>query len=361
MKLFSCQNCGNLLHFENVRCERCGMALGFSPAAMQVSALSEAGGVNYYPLLNGAPAMRYCGNARHDACNWLVEASSNQALCQACDLNQTIPDLSMQANLAHWQRLEIAKRRLVYTLIRLNLPVVNRSTAPATGLGFDFLADMPNEPDGRVLTGHASGLITINIEEADDAVRERARTAMGEPYRTLLGHLRHEVGHYYWERLVRDGGALDEFRAMFGDERADYAGALQQHYQYGAPPQWQERFISSYASTHPWEDWAECWAHYLHIIDTLETAYAFDLDLSPRYNNEHSLRLSADFDPYGDLPLPAIIEAWLPLTLAINSLNRSMGQPDLYPFVLSARVIDKLGFIHRLVHAPTPQSAVPRA
>jgi hypothetical protein len=200
------------------------------------------------------------------------------------------------------------------------------------------------------MTGHANGLITINLAEADDAERERQRTRMGEPYRTLLGHFRHEIAHYYWDQLIADTPHLEEFRQVFGDERSDYAAALQAHYANGAPPDWPDRFVTSYASSHPWEDFAETWAHYFHMVDTLETARAFGLIVRPRVSKGADLAMSVDFDPH-HADMERIVDAWLPLTFAANSINRSMGQPDLYPFVLSPVVILKLTFIHNRIHA----------
>ncbi len=174
---------------------------------------------------------------------------------------------------------------------------------------------------------------------------------MGEPYRTLLGHVRHEVGHYYWTRLVDEGGRQEEFRALFGDERQDYGAALQAHYANGSPTGWEANFVSAYAAAHPWEDFAETWAHYLHIVDTLETARAFGMKVRPRVRTDIDLSGEVDFDPYRAAGIDELMEAWLPLTLAVNCLNRSMGQPDLYPFVLSSPAIGKLGFVHGLIRA----------
>ena len=201
------------------------------------------------------------------------------------------------------------------------------------------------------MTGHDNGLITIALTEADDVEREKMRTALHEPYRTLLGHFRHEIGHYYWDRLVDDGGRLDAFRALFGDDRADYAEALQRYYDNGAPPDWQTRFVSAYAASHPWEDFAETWAHYLHIIDTLEIAGAFEISVHPRIARTDALDATVDFDPYRATDVHRLVDTWLPLSLALNSLNRAMGQPDLYPFVLSDPAIAKLGFVHDTVAA----------
>jgi hypothetical protein len=209
------------------------------------------------------------------------------------------------------------------------------------------------------MTGHDNGLITINIVEADDVERERRRNSMGEPYRTLLGHFRHEIGHYFWNVLVRDDASIVQFRAIFGDEREDYGAALQTHYARGPKEHWQDEFVSAYAGSHPWEDFAETWAHYLHIVDTLETAGAFGLRVSPQIESGPELAAIIDFEPHHERDLNRLIEAWLPLTFAVNSLNRSMGQPDLYPFVLPPAVINKLSFIHERIHAASGREGEP--
>ena len=350
MKLFTCQHCGQLLYFENTGCERCGRALGFLPELATLSALEQEG--ELWRAL-AAPAKRYraCANAIYDACNWQVEADAEGDYCVSCQHNRTVPDLSVAENVAQWRKLQLAKNRLMYTILKLGLPHPTEGEDEARGLGFDFLADPP-QPTGdadRVMTGHANGLITVALAEADDAERERRRTAMGEPYRTLLGHLRHEVGHYYWDRLVADRGAFDAFRAMFGDERQDYGEALKAHYARNLADRWDDAYVSSYARAHPWEDFAETWAHYLHIIDTLETARAFRIRVDPAAAKVDDLSAEVDFDVYTVQGIEPIVEAWLPLSFAVNSLNRSMGLADLYPFVLSPAVIEKLGYIHRLV------------
>jgi hypothetical protein len=262
-----------------------------------------------------------------------------------------IPDLSIALNQERWKRLELAKHHLFYSLLRLRLPLVTRIDDPEHGLAFDFLADNPGTTGPKVMTGHDNGLITIALIEADDAERERRRTQMHEPYRSLLGHFRHEVGHYFWDVLVRDGGRLDECRAVFGDDSQSYEAALQTHYTHGPPADWQEYYVSQYASTHPWEDWAETWAHYLHIVDTLEMARAFGITVKPRLVRDETLSAVIDLDPYdAETGMTNIIGGWLPLTFAMNSLNRAMGNPDLYPFVLSPTVVTKLGFVHDVVH-----------
>ena len=215
---------------------------------------------------------------------------------------------------------------------------------------FDFLADAPEQ---KIMTGHENGVVTISLQEADDVAREKARTSLQEPYRTLLGHFRHEVGHFYWDRLVRDGGELESFRALFGDERTDYGAALQRYYDNGPAPNWQSNYVSAYATTHPWEDFAETWAHYLHIVDTLEMAYAFHLSVNPRI--EEAPSATVDRNPYRAPNVKALMEAWLPITFAVNSLNRSMGQPDLYPFVVSPPAVAKLQYVHDLIRGTLPK------
>src|SRR3954451_1478031 len=350
MKLFECQNCGQPLYFENTTCESCGLRLGYLPERALVTALEEADG-----LLRAlaAPGERYqfCANARHNVCNWLVNCDQAEVFCAACRHNRTIPDLTNSENLLHWRKIEFAKPRLFYTLLRLRLPLATRLEDP-NGLAFDFLSNPIGAAaaHSRVLTGHASGLITLNVAEADDPERERQRKSMAEPYRTLLGHFRHEIAHYYWDRLVGDAPDIEAVRQLFGDERQDYGGALQRHHANAPPPDWQERVVTTYASTHPWEDWAETWAHYFHMVDTLETASAFGMRVRPRVTKGADLSTAIDFDPHS-AALDRIVDSWLPLTFAVNSINRSMGIADLFPFVLAPPVIVKLSFIHDRIHA----------
>lgn len=353
MKRFSCQNCGNEVYFDSTQCVRCGNAIGFAPD--REAMLSTTAGT---PWAFGKSSYKACANGEHLACNWLVPADSGNTFCQACQHNRTIPDLSDPHTVELWRALELAKRHLFYSIERWNLPQPTKADEPERGLAFDFIADQVNA-DGTVtpvLTGHDAGLITINIAEGDDAEREKRRTQMGEPYRTLVGHMRHEVGHYYWDRLVADAGKQDDYRAIFGDERADYGEALQVHYNQGPPADWANSFISSYATAHPWEDWAETFAHYLHIIDALETASEFGIRIGPVTGHRTH---AVDFDPYTEGTIDEILKAWVPVTVALNAINRSMGQPDLYPFVLSKPVEEKLAFVHNLIrtHAKAVEAA----
>jgi len=292
-------------------------------------------------------AYKFCHNYDAGMCNWMVPADDEAGFCAACRHNRTIPDLTVPGNDALWRKIETAKHRLFYSLLRLDLPLENRADDPEHGLAFDFLADPPESHAVEVMTGHDNGLITLALKEADDATREKVRSEMGEPYRTLLGHLRHEIGHYFWDRLVAtDTHRLQAFRDLFGDDRLDYGEALKRHYDEGAPANWQDHTISTYATMHPWEDFAETWAHYLHIVDTLETAGAFGLKVKPR-RAQGALAAAIDFDPYR-AGMERLIDTWLPVEFATNSMNRSMGLTDLYPFLLSPKVIEKLNYIHAL-------------
>jgi len=351
MKLFTCQNCAQLVFFENTLCERCGHRLGFIPEQTTLSALIPEGEPLYRALADPRVRYRLCANAVWGACNWLVPETESADRCRACRLNRTIPDLGVDQNLTLWQRLEAAKHRMVYGLLRLGLPVVGRGEDAAAGLAFDFLADTgPRfQETPTVITGHAQGVITINVAEADEVARTRHREDMAEPYRTVLGHFRHEIGHHYWERLVRNSHRLASFRDLFGDERQDYAQALDSHYRFGPPWDWPQRYVSAYASMHPWEDWAESWAHYMHILDTLETAHAFGLSVAPPSIGDPALAADVPFDPYRETDFETLMAPWLPVILATNSLNRAMGQPDLYPFVLAPTVMGKLRFVHGVV------------
>ncbi|WP_438020433.1 putative zinc-binding metallopeptidase [Sorangium sp. So ce315] len=370
-RAYRCQ-CGRPVFFRNSECLACKTPLGYEAERCQVLPLKPGPTEGTWQRWDDTadPPRRYGRCANFDSasgCNWLVpiEGDDAPALCKACRLNRTIPDTGNAEHQALWHRIETAKRRLVSQLLALNLPVKSRvGEDPERGLCFDFLASPPDGP--RVMTGHADGVITLNIEEADDATRERTRAAMREPYRTLLGHFRHEVGHYYWDLLVRDTGWLSPFRELFGDEQQDYAAALKANYEQGPPADWPQRFVSAYASMHPWEDWAETWAHYLHMMDTVDTALSFGI---------HADDVELDVEPWGadalwrpDDPgarsFLGFVNAWVELTAVLNEMSRSMGQHDFYPFVLPRVAVAKLQFIHLVVSgapAPAPAAASPDA
>ena len=349
MRNFPCQ-CGATLYFENVECLNCRRALGFDPDLLMVTSLEPAG-ADGWRAADGT-CYRMCRNqAMYQVCNWLIPATDSHPWCRACRLNRTIPDLDKPNNLKHWRRLELAKHRLLYSLYSLGLPVIGRDRDRRHGLGFRFLEDGPAPVDDergtyqRVTTGHSYGMITINLAEADPASREQMRVQMNESYRTLLGHFRHESGHYYWRRLITRRARLNEFRRLFGDERVDYNQSLSAYYGNGPDPYWAQHFVSAYASAHPWEDWAETWAHYLHMTDTLETASCYGL--------VHVLQGAEPQPAVTEVPVApdfhAMCSNWVNLALAMNALNRSMGQSDAYPFVLSSEAIGKLHFVHRIV------------
>jgi hypothetical protein len=357
MKLFSCDHCGNALYFENVVCERCGHRLGYVPMANALLSLEADNGVWRTPLFR-EQAYVFCANAEHGACNWLIEAApTGEIYCRACRHNELIPAVDDPDNLRRWQVIERAKKRLVYSLLRMHLPLATRREDPVHGLSFRFLSEAIAPTP--VMTGHEAGIITIALTEADDAQREYRRAQLNEPYRTLLGHFRHEIGHYYWDILVSQSPHLDEFRARFGDE-SNYDDSLQRYY--GGPPSadWQSHYISVYATSHPWEDFAETFAHYLHLVDTTEMAAAFGIRLNPRIDERRELTAHIDFDPYRLNDVNELIEHWVPLASLINNLNRAVGQNDAYPFVLTPAVIEKLGFVAKIVkEAGSVQWTVP--
>lgn len=360
MKTFHCQHCGHPIFFENVQCLQCGSALAFLPDRLNMAAIEEVPGAGaglWRPRGRGRKATqaryRICRNhTTQNACNFAVPAVDGNALCVACRLTRVLPDLSVPENPVRWYRLEVAKRRLFYTLAKLGLVALAPNDGSADGPIFEFLADLPGQP---VMTGHAQGVITLNVVEADDAERVKRREEMHEPYRTLLGHFRHEAGHYFWDRLVDEGGRVEAFRQVFGDEQQDYRQALQDHYARGGMvPDWQDHFVSEYATAHPWEDWAETWAHYLHMVDLLETAASYNTRLSIGEDVEVEELVNPletgrpDFD--------TLVEQWVPLTLLVNSLNRSLGQDDAYPFALSAGALEKLRYVHDVISETRSQS-----
>ena len=345
MKLFECERCAGVLFFENTLCRGCNATLGYCVETGRLTLLPDGADAQTPFALAGGGAARYrlCRNyADHDACNWLVSADDDDPYCRSCRLTEIVPDLSDPANKAAWFEVESAKRRLLYTLYALRLPVVSKREDEDAGVTFRFLHGTPEQP---VMTGHERGVITLNMAEANTAFRENMREKLGEGYRTVLGHLRHEIGHYYWDRLIQNGPELDAYRALFGDEREDYQAALARHYAEGPKSNWAEFFISAYATMHPWEDWAESWAHYLHMVDTLETAQSHGLTV--RVPGQPAERVATGALPLGDFA--SLGSGWHAVALALNSLTRSMGVKDVYPFVLSGTVLQKLAFIHRVV------------
>lgn len=355
MRLFSCAACGQPVHFDNRSCVKCGHRLVFVPETLSMEAVEPAGEPDWSLVADASRKVRFCANEVNDICNWSVPAESHSRFCPACSHNRLVPDAATQEGIEQWRSLSRAQRHLFYSILRLGLPHPNRDADPQGGLVFDFLVDEV-APDGSIIpamTGHDEGLIAIRAAEADDATREQVRTNMNEPYRTMLGHFRHEVGHFIWNKLVRDANRLDACRAVFGDDREDYGEALKRNYDQGPLPGWQQTYISSYASVHPWEDFAECFAHYLHIVDTLETAHAFGIAIEPEGHEE--LETDVAFEPYRARSARQLVNAWIPLSVALNSMQRSMGEADLYPFVLTPAVVDKLQFMHLLLHGRVPE------
>lgn len=333
----TCPACAHALSLEDRSCPDCLRAVAFDPAQDRFLALDPDLGT-WLGTEGVQSDLVPCHNASVGVCNWLTSPQDTDDRCWSCRLNRIIPDLTVPGVLDRWRRIEDAKRRMLQGVLRLGLPITRDGVS--LPIVFDFLYDAVAESGAapQFITGHASGVITLNVIEADDAARERMRVALGEPYRTLLGHFRHEIAHYYWDRLVRFTPDLGPFRTLFGDEQQDYSAALQRHYQQGAPPEWEEHYISAYAASHPWEDFAETFAHYLHIVDTLATIHQAGLG----QGTEPPLDpYAADFADLG--------AAWITMAAKLNEISRSMGHRDLYPFSLSPGVMLKLDFVHRLI------------
>jgi len=393
MKTFQCSHCHSLIFFNDLVCLSCQHALGFEPKSLTLLAVAPAPGQaaegdtqtteapDLWQVVGDASAdhtlvpgvFRFCRNhTDHQACNFLVAEDDSEAYCVSCRQTRVIPNLDMPGNLQRWATIEHAKRRLFYTLAKLGLEDAVSGGAGVRTPVYEFLEDIPGEPP--VMTGHDDGLITINIAGADDAERTRRRIDLHEPYRTLLGHLRHEVGHYFWDQFfLNDPESLNECRDFFGDETLDYGQALQQHYQQPRPD-WQSDFVSSYATSHPWEDWAETWSHYLHLLDLLETAANYHLAFtlqSPQgpmsvqcldpYAAIAGLAAPPDADAPPSAGLIELLRQGMGVSLVLNSLNRSLGQEDAYPFVLSTPVLNKLAFVHEIVQRKRSQLDVDSA
>jgi hypothetical protein len=364
-RAYSCQ-CGRTAFFRRSTCSACDAPLGYDPLLGESRTLVPGTSADTWRLSGSAEASRdYRRCVRFESparCNWLVPAEDPSPTCISCRLNRTIPDMEDADNRRYLWAIEKAKRRLVSQLLAVGLPVKSKvDEDPEHGVAFDLLRSPPGGP--VVMTGHASGLITLNVEEADDARRERIRQDLREPYRTLVGHFRHEIGHYYWDRLVAGTVWHEPCRALFGDERADYAAALRANYEKGPPADWRSRHISAYASTHPWEDWAESWAHYLHMVDSLDTALGFGF-------TGKKIKIEVERFTLADLYAPrhpgarrflSLVNSWVLLTTVVNELSHSMGQPSFYPFRMPPAVLRKLHFIHLVVRGQDAYAAPVRA
>jgi hypothetical protein len=336
MKRFFCQ-CGHEVNFHDLNCSHCARDLCYDPDIQTMWSgeilldgfFQSASDKDKKPVKFTLCENRY----QLIGCNWALSRHSDDNNCQciSCRTTRMIPNQDILKNGFRLQRLEQAKRRLMHTLLQLELITSQDFDAHQT-LKFDFLEDKRTNPDVAIehlITGHANGLITINAAEADEGFLHTMKEQMNERYRTLLGHFRHEIGHYFWDKILGTDNNLESFREVFGDEREDYEEALQKYYKTNGNQFWRSRFITPYAGSHPHEDWAESWAHYLHIVDTLETAVSYGLSVYEPQEN--------DFDDW--------FAEWGRVAQVMNALNRSMGLAAPYPFKLSEVVVGKLRFI----------------
>lgn len=336
----TCPHCGTITFLETQDCIGCGRSIGY-----HYPSLTFVDGDVDGTVIDGERWVR-CINWSW-RCNWMVSTGDDSGRCFACRLIRRRPESDDTLALERLADTAVDLRRLLVQLLSLGLPVQTHYEHVG-GLAFDLLSSRSGE---SVIIGHADGVITIDLAESLDAHREALRVRLGEPYRTMLGHFRHEIGHYYQQVLVTPGPLLDECRSLFGDERASYAEALERHYATGAPADWAESYISEYATMHPWEDFAETFAHYLHITGTLAVAAMAGVVLDAERVDGVITHDVVPSDDYSRLGLERALADWHWLSMMFNRVNRSMGQRDLYPFTLTQPVIDKLMFVHRLVTA----------
>ncbi|MER5170537.1 putative zinc-binding metallopeptidase [Thioclava sp. GXIMD2076] len=336
MMRYRCPSCGAEVYFNNQTCLSCNTALEFVP------------GQGFGAM--GSAALPACANRAIIGCNWAAEEEGG--LCLSCRHTTVIPDLSTEEDVTRWAEFEAAKRNLMRMAVLLGLPLTDTDGQTPRPR---FLFKSPDAGE-KVIMGHADGDITLNLSEADDDLRAATRAEMGEPYRTLIGHLRHESGHAFWEVMVRPyEDRLASCRALFGDDREDYGAALERHYANPAPEGWEQEFVSEYATAHAYEDFAESWANLLHILDGLETALGHGL-----MPEDH--RLDAPSDQRQvlpwllEIPMADLVSTWVALSLALNALNDSLGHPSFYPFVLTPKVSEKLDWVRQLIRqgAPVP-------
>ncbi|MCU1358873.1 MAG: hypothetical protein JWN99_162 [Ilumatobacteraceae bacterium] len=331
MRRFSCQVCGAETSFVMAECDTCGTSLGFFPADGELRPIQAMHTAGYTTPSTGTEVWWRCLNFAW-GCNWMVPADTGSVWCTSCQLTRGRPDDSSIDAVLAWSTTEQAKRRLIFQLWTLRMPIGLPSAENPNGVVFDLVY----LPDSEGVTGHRPGLVTIDLREVDDRFREAARLYFGEPDRTVLGHLRHEIGHHFWTLLVEQLGAVDEFRSLFGDERIDYRSALERHYEHLGRPV-PDSHVSGYATAHPSEDWAETFAHYLHLRDGLETVAAFGFDRATGHPDT----------------LPSMLQRWHRVTSAVNEINLGLGHARPYPFALTPQVEVKLAFVHRQVELAT--------
>lgn len=347
MKKFFC-NCTAIIFFENNQCVSCGSELGWCPACKTMRTVISDNNGNYHCSEQscGAALTKCYNHAVENVCNHFLLTESvtgaAEAFCDYCRFNETIPDLSVDGNREKWHRIEIAKRRLLYTLDMLNVPYGNSQDGFNTPLSFDFKGDTEKKrllwlnmgKHEQVFTGHADGKVTINIREADDVEREKARVSFGEAHRTVIGHFRHEMGHYFWDVLIKEKQE-EEFITIFGDHNnPDYGTALELYYENGAVPGWQQNFISAYATMHPWEDFAESFAAYLDMVSVVDIAF-------------HTIPVNP-VDPLS-AGFKEIADQYTQLGLLLNEMNRAVGLIDPVPEVYTPAILHKIEFVHDLL------------
>lgn len=316
MKMFSCPGCNGDLFFVNLSCV-CGCVVSFDPQSER--------------FVTGADA---CANRDTIQCNWTAE--DDAGLCASCAMTTVHPDLAVPDNALLWAKAETAKRRV---LVGLNRWGWFGSSDDGPRPEFHMLSETTSAGAADVTMGHASGLVTINLAESDPAERVRRREDLGESYRTLVGHFRHEIAHFLFERLSSSSEFQTSFRALFGDETADYGAALEHYYEAGPPAGWESSYITFYASAHPHEDWAESAAHILHLVDMVDSFAAANL-ASQSFSG-------SDFEAYTEADPDRLLGAALEIGISLNHVNRALGVPDLYPFVTPPKVLEKLAFAHK--------------
>jgi hypothetical protein len=345
VRVFTCSSCTHELRFESLSCPNCDSLIGYMPDRRHLVVLLPDSPAKF--AVEGEVGVQWrCLNAAW-GCNWMLPADVGDVWCLSCRLTRGRPDEADPAAVVAWTAAEAAKRRLVFQLAELGLPIEPRSPESPDGLAFDLV----HVPGASGVTGHDQGLITLDLSEADDQHRDELRRRLGEPFRTLIGHLRHEVGHYYFARLVGQGDHLTDFRALFGDERVDYPAALDEHYRSkrdGTVEVDLTSHVTAYATAHPLEDWAETFAHYMHICDAYQTADSHGLDVVDREPGGRTSRRRREGDAQS---FASIMALWIPVAETINDIADGLGSTRPYPFTLSPAVVTKLEFVHARVMA----------
>jgi hypothetical protein len=330
--------CNRWLFFGNTACLGCDRSVGRCCACRAMASFSPASTSELFSCDNCHAEVQPCANRNLGICNCFANQtdSTGNVLCTYCEFTRVVPPHDSPDKFSRWRELESAKRRLLIQLSGLEFPPFASKFVPTCPLVFEFKEDtvLPDGSIEAVFTGHENGVITINAHEADSVRREQSRVAFNEPQRTLIGHMRHEYGHFLDLCCIQGDLLRAKYVELFGDPATvDYAEAKTRYYAQGPTGNWPESYVSAYASMHPWEDFAETVNVYLDLMALAETARD---------------QLGSNIDTSANGCVATFISELLDLAITVSEFNFDMGLNALLPERFNDEVVCKLSYVHSL-------------